>query len=176
VTSEQYAWMAAIVDLKGMLLKKNNKDRAKNTAQMVLVVESKHLAIIRRLAELTGTAPEAKRVQEIKDDWMRRGCIEHCPQAHIHHHEKWQMPATQRWSITGAAAGVVLHNLRPYLVDDMKPYDEFVTKVLEQATLTGRGSGATRTALARLINLGWELPPQLAEELSDLIELTGAGV
>ena len=176
MTSEQYAWMAAIVDLKGMLLKKSNKDRAKNTSQMVLVVESKHLAVIAKLAELTGTNPEAKRVQEIKDDWMRRGCIEHCPQAHIHHHEKWQMPTTSRWSITGVAAGVVLFNLRPYLVDDMKPYDEFIAKVIEQATLTGRGSGATRASLARLINLGWELPEVLAEELSELIALAGSAV
>jgi len=171
IPPERLAWMAAVIDLKALLLRKNNKTRA--TPQMVLVVDSKNFAVIDRLCEMSGTSPEAKRIQEVKEEWMRRGCVEHCPDAHIHHHDGWQMPETRRWSSTGAAAATILHNLRPYLVDPDKPYDEFITKAIANATLTGQGSGATKSALARLVTLGWALPPALAKDLLELAAISG---
>ena len=165
LTPATLGWMAAVVDLKGILLRKRNQTRA--TPQLVMVVDSKNTAVIARLAQLTGTRPEAKRVQEVKEEWLRRGCAEHCPAAHVHVHDKWQMPETQRWSTTGVAAAIVLTGLRPYLVSE-KPYDEFIEEALANAALTGQGSGAVKATISRLIALGWDLPAQLAKELLDL--------
>jgi len=167
VKAADLGWMAAVIDLKGILLRKRNRSRA--TPQLVIVVDSRNFDVIRRLAEMTGTNPEAKRIQTLNTDWSRRGCSEHCPEAHVHF--TVHMPDTQRWSVTGVAAAVVLHNLRPYLVSSEKPYDEFTEEALANAVLSGRGSGAVKATLARLIALGWELPAELAADLLELAAL-----
>jgi hypothetical protein len=155
--------MAAVIDLKGMMLRKKNTQRA--TPQLVLVVESRNLNVIRRLADMTGGNPEAKRLVDVKE-WMRRGCTVHCPEAHVHVDDK-HMPVTQRWTVTGVAAGIVLHNLAPYLVAD-KPYQEFLDMAIENSAMFGQGSGLVRSTVTRLVVLGWGLPPKLA---SDLVEI-----
>jgi hypothetical protein len=165
LTPATLGWMAAIIDLKGILLRKKNQSRA--TPQLVMVVDSKNFAVIGRLAELTGTQPEAKRVQDVKAEWLRRGCTEHCPEAHVHVHDNWHMPETQRWSTTGVAAAVVLTGLRPYLISD-KPYDDFIEEALRNAALTGQGSGAVKATISRLVSLGWALPSELAQDLLSL--------
>jgi len=172
ISQAQLGWMAAVLDLKGMCIRKRNKTRA--TPQLVLVVESREHAVIRKLAEMTGSNPEAKRPADIKE-WMRRGCVEHCPQPHQHvHDEKWSMPLTSRWTVTGVVAGIVLYNLAPYFVSD-KPYAAFAEEALRNAVLTGQGSGASKAAIARLVTLGWDLPPELASDLLELAALA-AGV
>ena len=80
IAATTLAWMAGIFDLKALVITKHNNRRA--TPQLVLSVQSTNLGVIDRLAQLTGTAPEA-RERRIKD-WMRKGCVEHCPQAHVH--------------------------------------------------------------------------------------------
>jgi hypothetical protein len=162
---ERLGWMAAVIDLKGLPIRKANKTRA--TPQLVLVVESKHVNVIRRLSEMTGTEVERKNQRNLGEGWMRRGCVEHCPEPHFHQHSeehRWQMPDTQRWSITGVGAAIVLHNLMPYLTDTTE-YEEFAALAVTNAALTGQGSGAARAAISRLMRLGWELPPLLAEKL-----------
>lgn len=164
VESAKLGWMAAVVDLKGMIIRKKNQTRA--TPQLVLAVESRDFNVIKHLALMSGGHPEAKRVQDPKSkDWMRRNCTEHCPDAHVH--GAVNMPVTQRWTLTGAAAAVVLYNLRPYLVAD-KPYEKFISEALGNMVLSGPGSGAVRSALTRLVALGWELPPALGEDLLEI--------
>lgn len=147
-------WMAGIIDLKGIFLRKNNKMRA--TPQIVLAVESKQFAIIRELGSLTGTSPELKK-QVAKREFMRRGCADHCPEAHVHIGDEGMLPAIARWTITGAGMAVVLYNLMPFLIMD-KPYKEYMDEAIENAPLTGQGSAAVLTSLRRLAMIGWELP------------------
>lgn len=159
----QLGWMAGIIDLKGKVLRKQNKTRA--TQQLVLAVESKDFAIIRELSRLTGTNPEMMRTPEGAHDWMRRSCLEHCGEAHVHVSAPvW--PAIARWTVTGAAMAVVLWTLRGYLRTD-RGLEAAMQQAIAQAAVTGRGSGATRKSLRRLEYLGWEFPPSIQERLQE---------
>lgn len=150
-------WMAGVLDLKGRIVRKNNKKRA--TQQLVLMVDTKELFIVRELSSLTGTRPESLAKVNTKD-WMRRGCSEHCPEAHIHVGDEElmkMMPAHARWTITGAAGAVVVYNLQPYLMSD-RGFIEFMDESLENSPLVGQGSAAVFQSLRRLAELGWEMP------------------
>lgn len=166
----QLGWMAGVIDLKGKILRKTNKARA--TQQLVLMVESKDYAIVRELSRLTGTSPEMMRTPEAAKDWMRRSCLEHCGEAHVHVAAPvW--PAIARWTVTGAAMAVVLWTLRGYLRTD-RGLQAAMDQAIDQAAITGQGSGATRKSLRRLQYLGWEFPPAMEEKLR-LVEGWGAG-
>lgn len=157
----QLGWMAGVIDLKGKILRKQNKARA--TQQLVLGVESKDFSVIRELSRLTGTSPEMMKTPEGTQDWMRRSCLEHCHDAHVHVHAPlW--PAIARWTVTGASMGVVLWTLRGYLRTD-RGLGAAMSQAIAQATISGRGSGATRKSLHRLRYLGWEFPEGVEEKL-----------
>ncbi len=159
LTTAKLGWMAAILDFKCMIVRKNNQQRQQGSPQLVLLVESTNVRVIAELSRLTGTKPEPKDQQPMKE-WMQRGCREHCPEAHIHYDEGKTMPKSARWSVTGAAAATVLSGLMPYMIGD-KPFRELMEEVFEHAKLTGQGSGATLAALRRLAGLGWTIPPDL---------------
>lgn len=157
-------WMAGVVDLKGRLIYKKNRQRA--TAQVVLMVESKEFHVIRELGSLTGTRPERKQAQPLKE-FMRKGCQEHCPESHVHVNDlgaEREMPATARWTITGAGMVVVLDNLLPFLMID-RGYTEAMDLVRGLTVLEGQGSGAVLAALNRLHRLGWYLPEDYGRAL-----------
>ncbi len=161
----QLGWMAGILDLKGRITNKNNRERA--TLQRVLYVESKQILVIRGLSRMTGNAPEPMDNRKPKD-WMRRGCAEHCPDQHIHiGTNEIGMPATSRWTITGAALAVVVSNVLPFMQseDQICVMEEAMRQSVIQATLTGQGSGTTLGAIRRLKELGWELIPSFDEAL-----------
>lgn len=157
------AWLAAILDLKGHIIRKNNTTRA--TPQLVLMVESAQLRVIDRLCLLTGTSVEPPKNGDERHqrDWKQRGCTEHCPDPHVHH-EGSPIPPIGRWTVTGAAAAVVLHNVIPYMVTDgglQAMYDEIMTNLV----VAGPGAGATKRAIRRLAELGWELPLEMTSRL-----------
>jgi hypothetical protein len=157
-------WVAGVIDLRGRLITKNNRQRA--TPQMVLMVESKETRVIRELSNLTGTRPEEMNQRPLKD-FMRRGCSEHCPEAHIHIHDEDDrvMPPIARWTVTGAGMYVVLSNVLPYIQID-RGYTEAMDTVLANTVLLGQGSAAVRASLQRLYSLGWELPEEFKEAVS----------
>lgn len=157
----QLAWMAGVIDLKGKIIYKKNKARA--TPQIVLFVESKEISIIRELARMVGTNPEMMRIPE-HVDFYRRPCTEHCPNHHTHV-EVGKFPQVARWTITGAAAAVVLLGIRPFGRCD-KGFDAVVLQIMEQAVLSGQGAAATVTALRRLEALGWDLPDAFRREIN----------
>lgn len=161
LTPAELGWMAAVIDLKGHISRKRNYQRV--TPQIVLMVDTKHYAILRRLTAMTGTTADAKIERPVKE-FMRRACTVHCPEAHVHIAEDYVMPATWRWTITGVAAGIVIHNLLPYMTTD-DGYTETVTEVFTQATFRGKGSGAVRASVLRLRNLGWDIPEKVREEI-----------
>ena len=159
-------WVAGVFDLKGRLIHKKNQMRA--TPQVVLMVETKEMAVVRELANLTGTRPEATERRPLKD-WMRRGCSEHCPEAHFHGHEELEglyMPAIARWTVTGAGMYVVLSNVLPYIQID-RGYTEAMDQVLGNTVLSGQGAHAVISSLRRLHGLGWEIPEDFKEVVTD---------
>ena len=148
-------WMAGIIDLKGRIHFKANQQRV--TTQTILTVDSKDAAIVRQLGNLTGTKPEWKNTKSLAD-FVRRGCSEHCPEAHVHIHDREWVAEISRWTITGAGLVVVLDNLLPFLVID-KGYREAIDQIQKVTAYSGRGSGSVYATLDRLRNLGWDLPP-----------------
>jgi hypothetical protein len=150
-------WMAGVIDLKGRLVRKNNKLR--KTQQIVLIVETKEQLVIKELGSLTGTSPEQIERRPLKE-WMRRGCTEHCPEAHIHVGDELEqlfMPPISRWTITGAGMVVVMTNLMPFIQID-RGYSEAIEEVIANTPLTGQGSAAVVSSIRRLSLLGWDLP------------------
>lgn len=155
---QKLGWMAGIIDMKGRIVHKNNTTR--NTKQVTLYVESKEIGIVRALSEMTGTRPEMKAAEETPAIFtMRHNCREHCPEAHVHvgPEDGALMPQRARWTVSGAAMVVVLHNLRPYLVMD-RGWDEVADMVTNVTVTNGRGWTAVQNSLNRLLDLGWALP------------------
>lgn len=161
---QKLGWVAGVLDLKGRVVTKKNKQRA--TPQFVLMVETKDMTIVRELCSLTGTRVEAKAERKMPD-WMRRPCIEHCPEKHEHVHTppyNWKMPAMGRWTATGAAAAIILHNVLPFSLANLG-LEVALHVLVEQTALTGQGSGATMAAIRRMRDLGWELPEKFEHAL-----------
>src|SRR5262245_51443888 len=94
------AWMAGVLDLRGRLTYKNNKMR--KTRQITLSFDTTETRVLHRMCELTGTQPEM-RTQKPLSPVIRRSCIEHCPEAHVHIEEHLMWPKTGRWTVTGSA-------------------------------------------------------------------------
>ena len=158
----QLGWMAGILDLKGKILRKNNKLR--RTQQIVLCVDSSQITVIRELSRMTGTNPELKNNSNPRPSgWYRRGCLEHCEDAHIHVDSDWTQ-ATARWTVTGASMAVVLSNVLPYIRNDAG-FTEAHDEALSNAALDGRGATATMAAIRRLHELGWDVPAALEPQL-----------
>jgi hypothetical protein len=155
ISMTDLGWMAGIIDLKGRIHFKANQQRV--TTQTILTVDSKDAAIIRQLSRLTGTKPEFKNTKTLSD-FIRRGCNEHCPEAHVHVTDREWIAEISRWTITGAGLVVVLDNLLPFLVID-KGYREAIEEIQKVTAYSGRGSGSVYATLARLRDLGWDLPP-----------------
>jgi hypothetical protein len=161
IPEAKLAWMAAIFDMKGRINRKTNQSRA--TPQLVLRIDSASPRVIEELCRLTGGSVEIRDGIQFKE-YDQRGCTEHCPAAHIHH-DGHVVPEVTRWTITGAAAAVVLHNVIPYMVTD-RGLEDMMNEALANLVTTGQGSGAVRAAVRRLAQLGWELPPGMADRLS----------
>lgn len=157
IPMHQLGWMAGVLDMKGVILSKKNKQRA--TPQLVLAVESKQMNVIRELSRMTGTSPELQQAKKI-EEWMRRGCTEHCPEQHIHvGHPDYgkSMPAVARWTITGAAMAVVLYHTLPFIRND-KGFTEAMNNAFTDIVPSGQGRAAIDRALNRLKELDWEIP------------------
>lgn len=167
IPAYQLGWMAGIVDLRGRIARKNNKTRA--TQQITLSVETKELGVIKALGRMTGTNPEFRDSSPLAE-WMRRGCVEHCPEQHIHSaRDGLEMPAVARWTVTGAAMVVVLENLAPFLLVD-RGYSLAVDDTKGTVVFQGQGAAAVVRALHRLQALGWEIPEYFAERLPEAVE------
>jgi hypothetical protein len=174
IDKAELGWMAAVIDMKGHVIHKNNQTR--RTSQLVLMVDIKDARVAQRLAAFTGSRAEVKPRVPPSEAFLRRGCASHCPEAHIHVDETsaWQMPEITRWSVTGAAMAVVLLNLAPYM-STFSEYIDDVDEATANMAVSGRGSGAVRAAVKRLAGLGWRIPKEVSRILSieDTTPLTG---
>jgi hypothetical protein len=155
------AWMAGVIDLKGRLTYKTN--RARRTRQITLNVDSKEFHVVRRLCSMTGTKPEMRTTSPVSD-YLKRGCSEHCPEAHVH--AEGFAHGSTRWTITGAAMVVVLDNIEPYISLD-RGFSEAIDEVVNGLTLEGRGATAVLGSLSRLLGLGWSVRKPFLEAVRD---------
>lgn len=149
------AWAAGVVETRGKIRRVDNPMR--KSAQVILQVRTRHLDIVTRLCELTGSTPQWYEPKTIEDK-NRRGCAEHCPEPHIHIAP--YLPATGTWAVTGAGAVIVLHNLLPYLCTTTG-MQTFMDEVVDGLPDTGRGRYAIELSVARLRRLGWAIPAEL---------------
>ena len=163
------AWAAGVIDFRGRIYTKQNPDRAKGTWQVVLVVDVGISEIAERLCAMTGVSPEAKANRAPRPEWTRRGCDEHCPEAHIHVQQFGTIESV-KWAVTGVAAAIVLWNLRGYMSTVHQPWTWAMDQCLAQAKLKGRGSAMVTVTAQRLAELGWDLPPQLAHLAPKMLE------
>jgi hypothetical protein len=163
LSNEDKGWMAGILDFQGHICDKANKQRA--TPQLVLYVETRIQEIPRRLGELTGTSGDAVKThgpapgEKEREEIIRRGCAEHCPEAHVHVLNTFdQMPPMKKWTITGAGLAVVLHTIRPVLITTREPWDWALGTTLANARLSGQGAARAVGTIRRLHQLGWTVP------------------
>ena len=155
------AWVGAIIDSRAYIQTKNNKDRAEGSEQICLVLRTKHHEIAQRLCMMTGTAPALLDQKKVSPELMRRQCIEHCPEAHVHVDTIALLPMITTWTVTGVSAAIVLWNVRKYMATTREPWDWAMEQSLRQMRVRGPGSSSTKQVVQRLSGLGWTIPPVL---------------
>jgi len=131
------AYMAALVDNLAVL-----KTRRVGEADLpsVVLTTTRSGAAVRFLATSTGS-----KVTEIVRAYNRKGCVDHCTQAHLH------IDTTgHRWQVTGAKATIVLHNLLPY----MRVQTDSARKLIH----AGQTIGYKGQVVVAMRDLGWEIP------------------
>lgn len=168
ISDRDLAYMAAAIELRGRVSRIDNKMRA--TTQLRLRVHSRQVAAVERLCTLTGVDVRTE-AAKIIDPANRRGCVEHCPEAHVH--LGVNIPRVAMWQITGAAAAIVLYHLIDggYMADTVTIDGEDLELIIDEALLnlpTGQqGRHAVKTSAERLNNLGWRIPTLLQEWLEN---------
>ncbi len=160
------AWMAAIIENRGKIHFTN--DPGRRTNQLVLRVTTKKMPVIERLASLTGTKPHRNEARTITTE--RRGCTEHCHEAHVH--TVAEIPEIGVWAISGVGAAIVVDNLRPYFLDDAG-IEVLVSNVLGALPTAGQGRYAVDATIVRLRRLGWHIPSVALEHFVGLPKRRG---
>ncbi len=151
-------WMAGVLEMKGRLRVYDTKTRRNPLYK--LVVESHHVDTVQRLAKMTGSKFEQTDETVIEQPADRRGCVEHCPEPHVHAVTR-KLPMLGKWHMTGAAAAIVLRNLDPYFTPDDGERAKFVQGVFDCVPWSGRGRAAVDRSIARMQAHGWEIPQEL---------------
>lgn len=158
-------WVAGVFDYKATPIRKGGKNRAGGRQQLSLLVESKNLAVTNELCALTGTEPDNSE-QRPRKDWMRRGCVTHCPAPDVEYPgERDTLPAMGKWTVSGAAAIVVLRAVQPFMVTD-RGITDMITQCEAQLVTSGRGVGNVRKSIERLKGLGWPMPEGLEARIA----------
>lgn len=160
------AWMAGILDLKGRVYVKSNQSRI--TPQVTLSVDSREPAIIRKMGAMTGTSPDMTKGRKF-NEFLRRGCTEHCPDGHVHVDGHATVSDMGRWTVTGAAMVVVLTNLEPFL-QVKRGYADWIEGINQDPGFNRQGSGMILDSLQRLLNLGWNLPVSYGVALNERLQ------
>jgi len=149
--------MAAIIEVRGRIRRYETATRA--TPQLTLRVHSRQLNLIARMGKLTGVEVRVVEANIIDDPANRRGCIVHCPEPHIH--TRIAIPGIGMWNMVGAAAAIVLHNLMPYLTEDVTEIQSFIDDAIANLPVKQQGRHAVVTAANRLASLGWAIPVEI---------------
>lgn len=146
------AYCAGVIDLAGVIrTRKINTD----TELPYVALSGSNEAMLRHFARLTGT-----RAFVTSRNYYKAGCAEHCQAKHQH-----VVSTSGRWSLSGVKATVLLHNLRPYL--------RIQADAARDAVLVGLEAPFKAATLRRMLQLGWEAPPEFAD---DTVRTVGSGV
>jgi hypothetical protein len=129
------AYAAALLDQFGRLTLRPYQ----GTELPEVIVQGK-VAALGWLGERTGA-----KVIEIPKAYNAHRCAEHCTEKHMHVES-----TTQRWSVTGARATIVLHTLQGY----MRVQDRRARELVE----AGQRIGYKRTVVDEMRELGWDIP------------------
>lgn len=159
ISDTDKAWFAAVLDMKARWVRRHNTQRAPGSEQITLYVDSSVTEITAKMAAMTGTNPEPHNQPGMPQQWLSRGCAEHCPEAHVHNYRDPVMPPSVKWSVTGASAAIILWNLRRYMVSQREPWDWIMGTCFASTRLSGKGAKAATDAIKRMHSLGWDLPP-----------------
>jgi hypothetical protein len=177
ISESDKGWMAGVVDFQGHVIRRANGHRAQGSEHVSIYVDTRITEISSKLCAMTGTSPEPKANGHaaLKVEWLRRGCVEHCPEPHQHIGDSdISMPPTVKWSATGCAVAIILWNLLPHMQTRREPWEWAMGMGFASTRLTGRGSQAALSAIRRLHSLGWELPPLFREAVPRELEAAGA--
>jgi hypothetical protein len=126
---DRLGWMAGIIEIQGRVRRIENPKR--RHPQLTLIVESSATSIVKELCFWTGKDLKTRPAKIV--DWHRRGCAEHCPEPHVH---TPMMPEIATWSISGAAAAIILYNVLPFCVSG-HGYQSFIDDALAQIPRQG---------------------------------------
>jgi len=166
ITEADLGWTAGVLDMHGHVVRHKNKTRARGSVQVSVYVETSLSQVTDKLCALTGSSAEPMNAPKRPEEWDRRGCIEHCPEPHIHTRFFENLPQVTRWAVAGASCAVVLWNLQGRLVTKGEPWEWALAMSLASTRLSGQGSGAALAAIRRLHALGWEVPSLMREAVS----------
>lgn len=132
------AYVAGVIDARGHL----EANKRHGVAQPRIRVTTKRVALLNYLARVTGT-------KVVRDDrgYERRGCSEHCTDAHVH-----IVRQSAQWTVDSSRATIVLFNIQPYVVANKTEVGALL-RIGLQSYPAARGNTADRMAA-----LGWLLP------------------
>jgi hypothetical protein len=140
------AYVAAIIDTQGLITVRNTG----TSIIPVLAVSSPNMPMLNWLGELTGVT-----AFPVKRDYHRLLCSEHCDEPHVH-----VQSVTGRWSLTGAKATVLLHNVIPHM--------QFQTEMASEALRIGLNAPSKAATWAKMRELGWTLPRERITEREEV--------
>lgn len=141
--AQQAAYMAGILDALGLFQVRRVQER--DLAKVAL--HSTNGPLLEWVGAATGT-----KITEVKRNYARYGCDEHCNEKHIHVNH-----SSLRWSVTGVRATILIHSVLPHLVLQ----SETAEQVLD-ATADAPYRKPTAEAMAAL---GWTLPTWMKAEV-----------
>lgn len=130
------AYLAGVLDARGIVRVRVAGD----TMLPFLGLHTPNLALLGYVAEVTGT-----KVTETRRSYYKVGCSEHCAQKHQH-----VQSVSGRWSVTGARATVVLHNVVPYFI--------LQRDTAQQVLTLGLAAPMKAETLVKMEKLGWSIP------------------
>lgn len=131
---------AGVLDVAGVF-------RTRQSGPSVLPMVAAHSTSSDLLGFLSGITGVG--VTEVKRNYTRFGCDEHCAEKHIHVNH-----SSLRWSVTGVRAGIVLFNIEPFLHLQGD-------KAREVLTETGDAPFRKPTVEA-MAKLGWAIPESMS--------------
>lgn len=134
----ELAYIAGIIDTHAIIrLREYNE-----TVLPMVAVHGPNASMLAYLARRTGT-----KVTWIERNYHRGGCVEHCPEPHVHIVSK-----SGRWHVSGAKATIMLSALRPFL--QLQGYGA------DQAIEVGMKAPKKQATPEKMRVLGWPVPEE----------------
>lgn len=129
-------WIAAVIDSQAVIRVRE----AQGVELPMVAVHGPNVRLLQELASATGT-----KVTITRRNYSKAGCAEHCPDQHQH-----IVSQSGRWSLSGARATVLLHNIQPYVRLQVDEVREVLT-----LGLTAPFKPAT---VRKMVEIGWSVP------------------